>query len=653
VIDQCVKAVNMGKSAQNPAPDCPKIPVDEHSAYNSCNADVILDGLAPPAGDPADFSLKPSGEALDIGKIDYGDPAVYKMISKGHTIGVFQLESAGMTRFMKDLKPGNIEDIIAGVALYRPGPMDFIPQYINGKNNPDKIRYDCAQLIPILTNTYGVIVYQEQVMQIVRELGGYSLGRSDLVRRAMSKKKQDVMEKEKANFVYGNSDDGIPGCVARGIDEQTAIAIFDKMMDFARYAFNKSHAAAYAIVAYQTAYLMCHYPKEFMAAMLTSVMDYSPSLTAYVRACKAMNIDFVNPDINEGEADFAVRNGKIVYALSAVKGVGRGVIKDIVRERETGGKFKDLSDFLKRCRRLDPEKTGSAVNKKAVENFIKAGAFDCFNMPRKSMMSRYEALMDNLNKSEKARVAGQMSLFDLPGMENMEREYFSSLHITEADAQYGEYNRRQLLEYEKEVLGFYCSGHPLDEDIKLIKHYTTADSSQFMISGETGLPAIADEANVTVGGLVEAVRTKTTRSNKLMAFVTLGDIYGSLEVLVFPADWEQYRRFLENDAKVFVDGRVSWEEGKDAKLICRSVKLFEDMPGEVWLKFSSRDDFCAKEAGVKECVGPFPGKDSLVAYIASDKKMRYIGGVEGVSYGEVLRKKLENLLGAGNVIKRF
>ena len=348
---------------------------------------------------------KKTGQPLDINAIDYNDAAVYEMIGQAKTEGVFQLESAGMKSFMRELKPGNLEDIIAGISLYRPGPMDFIPKYIKGKNNKESIRYSCPELEEILEPTYGCIVYQEQVMQIVMKLAGYTLGRSDLVRRAMSKKKADVMAKERANFVYGNEEEGVEGCIKRGIPEDVANHVFDEMIDFAKYAFNKSHAAAYAVVAYQTAWLRCHYPMEFMAALLTSVITNPKKITEYINTCRSMGIRILQPDINEGESGFSVSGDAIRYGLSAIKSLGKNVIDAMIEEREAHGKYKNLKDFMERL-------TSKEINKRTIENLIKAGALDSLGATRRQLMMVYAYVLDEVNREKKENITGQMSLFD-------------------------------------------------------------------------------------------------------------------------------------------------------------------------------------------------------------------------------------------------
>ena len=391
---------------------------------------------------------KNSGKTIDMDAIDYNDRAVLDSLGTGKTDGVFQLESAGMKNFMKELKPQNLEDIIAGISLYRPGPMDFIPRYIRGKNHPETITYDCPELAPILEPTYGCIVYQEQVMQIVRALGGYTLGRSDLLRRAMSKKKAAVMQKERQNFVYGNEAEGVPGCIRNGISEKVANKIYDDMIDFAKYAFNKSHAAAYAIVAYQTAYLKYHYPVEFMAALMTSVIDNPRKVAEYIYSCRQMGISILPPDINRGESGFSVDGKSIRYGLSAIKSVGKPVIEAIVAERKAGGEFRSLRDLIERL-------SGKEVNKRTIESFIKSGALDSLGGTRKQFMLVYVQIMDSVNREKKYAMTGQLSLFDLVGEE--ERKDYE---IRMPDV--GEYGKEELLAFEKEVLGIYVSGHPLD-----------------------------------------------------------------------------------------------------------------------------------------------------------------------------------------------
>ena len=515
--------------------------------------------------------------AFDVHDIDYNDKEVFDMVSSGHTEGVFQLESAGMKNFMKELKPHSMEDIIAGISLYRPGPMDFIPKYIEGKNNQDNIQYDCKELEPILAPTYGCIVYQEQVMQIVRDLAGYSYGRSDQVRRAMSKKKADVMEKEKNYFIYGNEEIGVEGCIKRGIPEEVAIKIFDDMTDFAKYAFNKSHAAAYAVVSYQTAYLKCHYPVDFMAALMTSFMEHTGKITEYIMNCRKMGIEILPPDINEGEYRFTPYEGNIRYGLAAIKGVGRPVIDEIVAERKLGGRYRSLKDF---CMRL----SGKSVNKRTVESFIKSGALDSLPGTRKQKMYSYISIMDGVNQEKKGTLSGQMSLFDFASPEEQKE-----LEVKMPDV--GEYEKEEILGFEKEVLGVYISGHPLEEYVATLEKNITRTTADFeVVDGETE-PKVKDQERAVIGGMITGRTVKATRTNNMMAFLTVEDLYGTVEVIVFPRDYEKYRTLLEEDAKVFIQGRVTVEEDKPAKLICSGVVPFDAVEKELWIQFPTRADY--------------------------------------------------------------
>ena len=514
--------------------------------------------------DAVKFIENTTGRHIDVDVIDYNDPKVLASIGTGRTEGVFQLESAGMKSFMKELRPQNLEDVVAGISLYRPGPMDFIPKYIQGKNHPNAVTYACPQLEPILKPTYGCIVYQEQVMQIVRDLAGYTLGRSDLVRRAMSKKKQSVMEKERANFIYGNPEENVPGCIANGIDEQTAGQIYDMMMDFAKYAFNKSHAACYAVVAYQTAYLKYYYPVEFMAALMTSVIDNPKKVSEYILNCRNMDIAILPPDVNAGEAGFSVSDGKIRYALTAIKSVGRPIIDSLVQERKERGPFTNLKDFITR---MSDKKE---MNKRAIENLIKAGALDGLGGTRKQFMSVYVQIADHIAHDKKNNLAGQISLFDIAGEEDKEE-----FDIRMPDV--GEYNKEMLLGFEKEVLGVYVSGHPLEEYQELWQNCISNTAGDFALDEETGeVQLVRDQANAVIGGLIADKTVKYTKNDKIMAFLNVEDLIGNVEVVVFPQVYERYSTLLVEDAKVFIRSRVSLEEDKDGKLICDQIISFED-----------------------------------------------------------------------------
>ena len=578
---------------------------------------------------------KTAGHAIDMMKIDFNDPKVLQMIGSGKCEGVFQLESAGMKNFMKELKPQSLEDIIAGISLYRPGPMDFIPQYIRGKNHPETIRYDCPQLKPILEPTYGCIVYQEQVMQIVRDLAGYTLGRSDLVRRAMSKKKASVMEKERRNFVYGNPEEGVPGCVSRGIDEKTANKIYDEMIDFAKYAFNKSHAAAYAIVSYQTAWLKYYYPVEFMAALMTSCIDNPGKVSEYIANCRQMGIAILPPDINKSEGVFTVEGGSIRYALSAIKGIGRPVMEAIGQERGKGGPFTSIRDF---CQRL----SGKEVNKRTLENFIKSGAFDSLGGTRKQFMQVYEQVLDQISQDRKNSLTGQMSLFDL--LSGEEKEEFE-LRLPNV----GEYEKEEKLAFEKEVLGVYISGHPLEEYTERWKKNITAVTGDFQPDEETGAPKVRDGSRAVVGGMITAKTIKYTKTNKIMAFLTLEDLVGTVEIVVFPRDYEKNVRFMDVDAKVFIQGRVSAEDDKASKLICENIYPFDSVPRELWFQFENKEAFLAQEEQLYQDIRDSDGKDAVVIYIRSPKAVKKLGPSKNVRINQELLDNLYEKYGKDNV----
>ncbi|MBQ6733968.1 MAG: DNA polymerase III subunit alpha [Lachnospiraceae bacterium] len=561
---------------------------------------------------------------IDMDAIDLNDKETLKMIGTGKTDGVFQLESGGMQSFMKELKPDSFEDIIAGIALYRPGPMKFIPQYVRGKYHPEEVTYLTPELEPILKPTRGCIVYQEQVMQIVQQLGGYSMGRADEVRRAMSKKKHDVMEKERTAFVYGDKEANVPGCIARGIPEQTASAIYDSMMDFADYGFNKSHSASYAILSLQTAWLKCHYPVEFEAALLTSVIDMPGKLVHYLADASAMGIDILPPDVNESGSGFTVvqtpEGEKVIrYALTAIKGVGFNVVEAIAEEREAHGDFRDINDFLTRMSDAHKE----ACNKRNIESLIKAGAFDSFEGTRKQLLYVYAQILEQL-QAGKSGVAGQMSLFDFAPEETKQQ---FQIQLPEV----GEFEKDILLEYEKEVLGVYLSGHPLEEDQALIKKHATATALDFMIDEESGVPAVTDGGHVTLGGMIAERRTKYTKNDKVMAFLQLEDMTGIVEVIVFPKTYDEYAAYLADDAKVFIRGRVSLEEEKDAKLIAEKITPFAEMPKTVWLRFENMADWKEKENALYELIRLHPGNDAVTVMLADTKQVKKLPATYGVS----------------------
>ncbi len=581
--------------------------------------------------DAARLAEKSAGHPIDINQIDYNDKAVLDSIGTGKTDGVFQLESAGMKSFMKELKPQSLEDIIAGISLYRPGPMDFIPKYIKGKNNVDSITYDCPQLKPILEPTYGCIVYQEQVMQIVRDLGGYTLGRSDLVRRAMSKKKGDVMQKERQNFVYGNPEEGVPGCVSNGIDEKTANRIYDEMIDFAKYAFNKSHAAAYAVVAYQTAWLKYYYPVEFMAALMTSVIDNPGKVAEYIYTCRQMGIGILPPDINEGVGNFSVDGGNIRYGLAAIKSIGRPVIESLIRERESGGKFRSLKDFIERM-------SGKEVNKRTIEHFIKSGAFDSLGGTRKQFMVVYVQLMDQVNQERKYSMTGQMSLFDLVGEEE-KAEFDTQMPDV------GEYEKETRLSFEKEVLGVYLSGHPMEEYEERWRKGITRTTLDFQLDEETGRTRVHDGVKETVGGIIAGKTIKYTKNNKTMAFLTIEDLAGTVEVVVFPRDYEKYQQYLAEENKVFVRGRVSEEDDAASKLICETVIPFDQTRKELWLQYEAKADFLSREQELYELLGDSEGDDQVVIYCRKERAVKRLPQGRNIHIDSIILNRLTNYLG--------
>lgn len=581
--------------------------------------------------DAARLASESAGERIDINQIDYDDKRVLESIGTGKTDGIFQLESGGMKSFMKELKPQNLEDIIAGISLYRPGPMDFIPQYIKGKNHPETITYDCPQLEPILAPTYGCIVYQEQVMQIVRDLAGYTLGRSDLLRRAMSKKKGEVMERERKNFVYGNPEEGVPGCIANGIDEKTANKIYDEMIDFAKYAFNKSHAAAYAVVSYQTAWLKYYYPVEFMAALMTSVIDNPGKVSEYIYTCRQLGIEILPPDINKGEGSFSVDNGNIRYGLAAIKSIGRPVIDAIIAERNARGEFKNLKDFIERL-------SGKEVNKRTIESFIKSGAFDSLGGTRKQFMVIYVKILDQVNQERKYSMTGQLSLFDMVG-DDQKAEFDIPLpHV-------GEYEKETKLAFEKEVLGIYLSGHPMEEYEEKWKKNITRTTLDFQLDEETGRTKVHDGAREIVGGIITSKTIKYTKNNQTMAFITLEDLAGSVEVVIFPKVYEKNQQYLNEESKVFVKGRVSEEDEAASKLICESIVPFEQTKRELWLQYADKEAYLSKEKELLELLKDSDGSDSVVIYCKKEKAIKRLPANRNVSADKVLLSKLTNYLG--------
>ena len=621
----------------------------------------------------------------DAIQIDYGDKKVLDANGTGKCEGVFQLESAGMKNFMKELKPQSLEDVIAGISLYRPGPMDFIPKYIKGKNEPESITYTCKELEPILEPTYGCIVYQEQVMQIVQNLAGYSMGQADNIRRAMSKKKQYVIDAERHNFVYGNEEQGIKGCIANGISEKAANEIYDSMVDFAKYAFNKSHAAAYAVVAYQTAYLKYYYPVEFMAALMTSVIDNPRKVAEYIYTCRQMGIKVLAPDINEGEGRFSATKDGIRYGLYAIKSIGRSVVDAIIAERNQNGPYRTLQNFIERV-------ADSEVNKRTVENLIKSGACDTLDGNRQQMMMVYNALMDQQVQTKKKSLAGQMSLFDLVSEEEKKAYEIQYPNV-------GEYSKEIKLGFEKEVIGIYLTGHPLEEYEEKWRRIISAVTSDFLLDEESGEVRLRDNQKVIIGGMITEKTIKYTKNNKTMAFLTLEDLFGTVEVIVFPGEYERYHTLLNEDEKVFIRGHANVEEDKNAKIVCEQICTFEQaengMPqeqrtyrqgggyrrgaggnagsspasagdggssrggaaaqvparrgNELWLQFETKEAFAEKEKELYAMLHDSDGKDTVVIYISSVKAMKRLPENYSICIEPEIVNNLTKFLGENNV----
>ncbi|EPR09166.1 DNA polymerase III subunit alpha [Ruminiclostridium papyrosolvens] len=595
--------------------------------------------------DAVDLVEQGHGKKIDIQLIDYDDKEVYKMIGEGRTAGIFQLESAGMTQFMKELQPNSLEDIIAGISLYRPGPMDQIPRYIRNKNNPKEIKYHHPMLENILDVTYGCMVYQEQVMQIVRELGGYSMGRSDLVRRAMSKKKISVMEQERKNFIYGITDEEgneiVKGAVKNGVDEITANKIFDEMMDFASYAFNKSHAAAYAVVAYQTAWLKYYYPVEFMAASINSFLGSSDKVSQYVNECKTLNIQVLPPDINESNVKFTVINKNIRFGLAAIKNVGENAIKYVITERQQNGEFKSFLDF---CQRIE----GRDINKRCVESLIKSGAFDSLNVFRSKLMAVYERLLDGISQNRKKNMDGQLSIFDMMSEpQELLQEDFPDIK---------EYPANALLSMEKEMLGLYVSGHPLSEYQGILERNVNLYSSDMFVDDENSSDMeisskkLQDSMRVTVGGIVVSKKTKATKNNNLMAFVGLEDLFGTMELIVFPTVYERFSQLLQQESLIIVNGRLSVREDEQPKIIAEEVLPIKGLQEKgLYLTLPEqlpKEDGAALRALLKYFSGATP------TYVAKKNQnfFKKLDRQYWIYVNNVIMEELVNRLGQENVV---
>ena len=540
---------------------------------------------------------------------DMNDKNVYKLWCEGKTSGIFQFESAGMTNFMKELKPDGLEDIIAGVSLYRPGPMDQIPRYIKNKLNPEHIEYTHPSLEPILHVTYGCMVYQEQVMQIVRELAGYSLGRADLVRRAMGKKKLDVMAKEREYFIHGQTDDNgniiIPGCIRNGIDEESANKIFDEMAEFAKYAFNKSHAAAYAVVAYQTAYLKAYYKEEFMAATLNSFLGNLDKIPEYIDECKKMNIEILKPDINKSFTKFTVDNGKIRFGLGSIKNVGIAAIENIVKEREKNGPYKDLIDF---CERIQ----GETVNKKCIECLIKAGTFDDFKETRKTLLASFEGIINTIINEGKRSLKGQVTMFDLGNNEEkLEEIKYNYIKLSE-------FSERELLSMEKEMLGLYISGHPLESVRPELERQTNINTLKIIKINEGEEELYKDGQNVKYGGIITAVKKKYTKNNNIMAFVTIEDLYGNLEIIVFESCYNRVSNILMEDNIVIVDGRLSIREDEEVKIVANNIRELKKEEGRKTLNIDISNMSDEQKQKLKGAIKFFNGEKNNIEILIKD-----------------------------------
>jgi len=577
---------------------------------------------------------------VDFSNCEYDDPNIYNMFSKGETLGVFQFESSGMRQFLKELKPTCFENIVAANSLYRPGPMDQIPRYIQNKNNPDSIVYLHPKLEPILNVTYGCMVYQEQVMQIVRDIGGFSMGRSDLVRRAMGKKKMDVMEQERKHFIYGKVNEKgeveIPGAIRNGVDEETANKIYDEMIDFANYAFNKSHSAAYAVVAYETAWLKYYYPVEFMAALMTSVIGSTSSISLYIQECRRLGIKILPPDINESYSKFTVKDGAIRFGLAAIKNVGAAAIDSIVETRKKGGKFHSFVDF---CQRVDL----NVINKRMIESMIKCGVFDSLGANRAQLLAVYERILDGINQDKKRNVKGQFSLFDVISPEDNPDLNLDILPDIK------EFPERTLLSMEKEMLGVYISGHPLSsfiEEIKKLSNVTTVDINEAVENMEVGAATISDGKKVTIGGIIVKKQNKITKNNNMMAFATLEDLYGTIELLIFPATFEKYSKLIYEDSIVIVDGRLALSEEEDPKIIVETIKpLVKSKKDKVYIKIPSSKSISYLEK-IKKVLTQYSGTVPVYVYLEKNKSTIMADRDLWVDAdNQELLEKLEEMLG--------
>ena len=589
----------------------------------------------------AEMQIRQFDPNFSMDNIRDDDPETFQMLAEGKTQGVFQLESAGMTGVCVGMKADSIEDITAIVALYRPGPMDSIPKFIESKLNPKKVTYKCPKLEPILKVTYGCIVYQEQVIEIFRQLGGYTMGQADNIRRAISKKKMKIIEEERKVFVYGDGEKGIAGCIANGIPEAVAQSLYDEIVAFANYAFNKAHAVCYAVVAYQTAYLKCHYPHQYMAALMTSVLDSATKISGYISECKDLGIETLPPDVNHSEDVFTVEGKCIRFGMGAVKNVGRGLIRSMVERRKEGGPFRSLEDFIQRMGEGE-------LNKRAVENFIKCGAMDCFGYHRSELLAVYDTMMDSIAESRKKNLEGQMGLFAML----QEEDEAASIPIPKLD----EMRKADLMLLEKETTGIYLSGHPMDDYRHLLKGTHVVPIAALMDEERT----VQDDQIVSVAGIVQSSKVKTTRNNSMMAYVTVEDDTASIEMLAFSKVLNEYGNYLRDNEPVVVTGRLSLRDDKDPQIVINRVRqmsdydhgLPEDVPsyspktyqGTLYIRLPSETDPAYRK--VRAIVNMFPGNSQAVLYFADTKTRR---GARCALDSRMI-EELERLLGKENIV---
>ena len=578
---------------------------------------------------------------FDIDKVPDNDPATFQMLAEGKTQGVFQLESAGITGVCVNMRPSSIEDMTAIVALYRPGPMDSIPTFIANKLDPRKIRYKTPLLEPILKVTYGCIVYQEQVIEIFRTLGGYTMGQADNIRRAISKKKMKIIDAERKVFVYGDAAQGIPGAIANGVPEAVAQSLYDEIVAFANYAFNKAHAVCYAVVSYQTAYLKCHYPHQYMAALMTSVLDSATKVSGYIAECKDLGIATLPPDINHSEDNFTVEGNSIRFGLGAVKNVGRGLIRSMVQKRNEGGPFKSLEDFIQRMGEGE-------LNKRAVENFIKCGAMDCFGYHRSELLAVYDTMMDSIASSRKKNLEGQMGLFAML----QDEDVAAAIPIPKL----AEMKKADLMLLEKETTGIYLSGHPMDDYRHLLKgtHVVPIGS---LLDEESNYQ---DDQIVSIAGIVQNIKMKTTRNNSMMAYITIEDDTAAIEMLAFSNVLSQYGNYMRENAPVVITGRLSLRDDKESQIVINRARPMSDftdrvvvpdpdiqpqkLSGTLYLRLPGEEDAAYRK--VKAIINMFPGDSKAVVYFADTKLRR--GAL--CDLDSRMLRELENLLGKENVI---